>query len=73
MHIVHFESPSLCHSSDSLHVISVLLSRNRRRMFETFDGAVEWRITSNFERRIVFPIEIALIDQRPDIIIWSVN
>ena len=48
-------------------------SRKTRRVFSMLNNASDWRIESDLERHLVFPTEIALTAQRPDLIIWSVS
>jgi len=48
-------------------------SRKNRHVSSIFDGSAGWRIACDLEHQLVFPTEITLTAQRPDIVIWSVN
>ena len=48
-------------------------SRKTRRVSSMLNNGSDWRMESDLESHLVFPTEIALTAQRPDLIIWSVS
>ena len=49
-----------------------LLHKNKHRS-SLLGGCTDWHVATNLEHYFVFPTEIALMTQRPDIVIWSVK
>ena len=52
--------------------ISKLSCKNKHRS-SLLDGCTDCHVTTDLEHHFVFPIEIALTTQRPDIVIWSIK
>ena len=52
--------------------ISKLLCKNKHRSL-LLDGCMDWRIATDLEHHFIFPTEIALMIQCPDIVILSVK
>ena len=48
-------------------------SRKDERVFSILDNGSDWRVESDIQSKLVFPTDIALTAQRPDLIIWSVT
>ena len=49
------------------------LSRKNKHRSSLLDGCTDWHVATDLEHHFVFPTEISLITQRPDIVIWSVK
>ena len=49
-----------------------ILCKNKHRS-SLLDGCTDWHVTTDSEHYFVFPIEIALMTQHPDIVIWSIK
>ena len=49
------------------------LSRKNKHRLSLFDGCTDWHVATDLEHHFLFPTEIALTTQRPDIAIWSVK
>ena len=47
-------------------------ARKKRRVFSMLESGSDWRTVSDLRSQLVFPTDIALTSQRPDLIVWSV-
>ena len=52
--------------------ISKTPHRNRHKT-TLLDSCTDWRVIADIDRQLAFPIEITLIHQHPDLVIWSVK
>jgi hypothetical protein len=48
-------------------------ARKKRSVVSMLDNGSDWRAESDLQSQLVFPTDIALTAQRPDLIIWSVT
>ena len=49
------------------------LSRKNKHNSSLLDGYTDWHIATDLEHHFLFPTEIVLMTQRPDIVIWFIK
>ena len=49
------------------------LSRKNKHKSSLLDVCTDWHVATDLEPHFVFPTEVALTTQHPDIVIWSVK
>ena len=49
------------------------LTRENMRKPSLLEGCTDWHVATDLKHNFIFPTDIALTTQRPDIVIWSVK
>ena len=49
------------------------LSHKNKHKSSLLDGCTDWHVATDLEHHFIFPTEIPLMTQHPDIVIWSVE